>query len=359
MRFYTLLTLLLAAISMAACGGDETAETPTAEVLAQPATIQSSYPSPADEVGYPGPTDASGYPDPAASSGSAVTEPGSAIPMIPLGEARFPGKVAFHSEQAGAGLQVYVFDGLDGSVTPLTGGVTQAYEPSWNQDCRSLIYTQQVGGTSVDLFTTSIDTYEALPFFGSTTEELLEWMPVWSPQGDRVVYQANPGGRIDICFADASGAALECLGGQGYDNADPVFSPDGKEILFASNRDGDWEIYSATVDGEGELRQLTNNNHSDLNPAFSPDGRFIVFESDATATYDIYRMKADGSDITRLTGLLENEREPEYIASNLIVFSSNEDGDYDLYLMDADGEDIRQITDYKGKDGGAVWCLSE
>ena len=84
-----------------------------------------------------------------------------------------------------------------------------------------------------------------------------------------------------------------------------------------------------------------------------------MFASDATATFDIYRMRPDGSEVTRLTNLIEDEKEPEWVGDDLIVFSSNEDSDYDLYIMSADGDNLRQITNYVGKDGGANWCQSE
>lgn len=344
-----LIFLVIMASSLVACNEDGTAIKPTAEILEEPISTTSSYPGPA-ESGYPGPAGDNGYPAP---------QQPTKLPSVQLGEARFPGKLAFHSEQAGAGFQVYLFDGQDGTVTPITGGVTQGYEPTWARDCRTLIYSQQTGATIVDLYRTSLDTYEALPFFKMTKDDTLDWSAVWSPQGDRVAYQTNLDAKINICLADASGADLGCLERQGYDNANPAFSPDGEELIFVSNRDGDWEIYVTGADGSGNVRQLTDNNYSDRNPEFSPDGRFIIFDSDAAATYDIYRMQADGTEVTRLTELIESEREPEWIGNDLIVFSSNEDGDHDLYLMSSEGKNLRQITDYIGKDGGATWCPTE
>jgi Tol biopolymer transport system component len=349
-RIYPLILLIIVATLLIACDVDEVEETPTVDIPVEPSATPAGYPGPSVDDGYPEPGSASGYPAP-----QQLPE----LPSVPLGEARFPGVVAFHSEQAGAGLQLYLFDGRDGSVTPLTGGVTQGYEPSWSQDCRSVIYVQQTGGDIVDLYTTNLDTNVALPFFDAAVNEILEWSPVWSPLGDRVAYQTNTDAKINICLADAAGLQFECLVRGAFDNADPAFSPDGNELIFVSNRDGDWEIYVTGADGRGDVRQLTNNNFADLNPEYSQDGSLIIFDSDAAATLDIYRMRADGSEVTRLTSLIENEREPEWIGSDLIVFSSNEDGDYDLYLMSADGEDLRQITDYVGKDGGAAWCPAE
>jgi len=55
-----------------------------------------------------------------------------------------------------------------------------------------------------------------------------------------------------------------------YDNV-PVWSPDGGQIAFESNRDGNWEIYVMDSDGSN-LRRLTNNSAEDGTPAWSPNG---------------------------------------------------------------------------------------
>jgi TolB protein len=349
-RYCILIPFLITTIALGACNDDETTEEPTGEILVGATLTSRTYPGPVIDSGYPGQVVDSGYPAP---------QQPTKLPSVPPGDARFPGKLAFHSEQAGGGLQVYLFDGQDGSVTPVTGGVTQGYEPTWSQDCQSLIYTQQIGAEIVDLYITHLETREALPFLETARNDTLDWSAVWSPQGDLVAYLSNPGAKINICLADGTGADLGCQDRQTYDNANPAFSPDGEEMVFVSNRDGDWEIYVTGVDGNGVERQLTDNSYSDLNPKFSPDGKYIVFASDATATFDIYRMRPDGSEVTRLTNLIENEKEPEWIGDDLIVFSSNEDSDYDLYIMSADGDNLRQITNYVGKDGGANWCHSE
>ena len=85
------------------------------------------------------------------------------------------------------------------------------------------------------------------------------------------------------------------------DDRQPVFSPDGDRILFESNRDGDWEIYTMAVDGSRvkrltdhpaddrfaawgpagerivcEIHRVTSKAGHDFCPTFSPDGRFLA-----------------------------------------------------------------------------------
>ena len=73
------------------------------------------------------------------------------------------------------------------------------------------------------------------------------------------------------------------------------WSPDGRQMVFASDRDGDWEIY--VRDRDGSVRQLTNNDYDDRNPVWSPDGKHIGFEAIYDGDWELLRMNTDGSDV--------------------------------------------------------------
>ena len=74
---------------------------------------------------------------------------------------------------------------------------------------------------------------------------------------------------------------------------DASFSPDGSEILYAANHDGDLEIFVVGADGTDQ-RQLTDNGGQDFFPSWSPDGDTIVFSSDRSGAVELYLMDADG-----------------------------------------------------------------
>jgi TolB protein len=78
------------------------------------------------------------------------------------------------------------------------------------------------------------------------------------------------------------------------------FSPDGRLILFASNRADGQQIYTMNADGSS-VRRLTSPPGTHGGPAWSADGGWIVFHSERDGNPDIYVMKADGSAIRRLT----------------------------------------------------------
>src|SRR4029078_1089915 len=63
----------------------------------------------------------------------------------------------------------------------------------------------------------------------------------------------------------------------------PDVSPDGRLILFQSNRSGSWQLWRMALDGS-QLQRVTNNLANDRQPAWSPDGRWVAFSSDSGMT---------------------------------------------------------------------------
>jgi TolB protein len=78
------------------------------------------------------------------------------------------------------------------------------------------------------------------------------------------------------------------------------WSPDGAQIAFYSDHDGDFDIYLMNRDGS-HLRALTHNTFIDSQPVWSPDGRRIAFVAYPGGQSEIYVVDADGSNLRRLT----------------------------------------------------------
>ena len=92
---------------------------------------------------------------------------------------------------------------------------------------------------------------------------------------------------------------MAVLGGSAIQSATAALPGQNGLIAFASNRDGNFEIYVMNPDGSGQTN-ITNNPASDNYPAWSPDGSKIAFSSDRDGNAEIYVMNADGSGVRRV-----------------------------------------------------------
>lgn len=129
----------------------------------------------------------------------------------------------------------------------------------------------------------------------------VDWFPAWSPDGTRIVFASDRAGNFDLWTATPDGGNLTQLTRHGATDWDPAWSPDGKRIAFVSHRSGNPDIWVMDADGSN-LRQLTADPAEDSDPAWSPDGRSILFSSKRRwGNFDLYVMDASGGGVTPLT----------------------------------------------------------
>src|ERR1051325_6698873 len=133
-----------------------------------------------------------------------------------------------------------------------------------------------------------------LPVFtlGSMAEELK----------GTIAFHSNRDGDFDIYVMNADGSGVTQLTHNTYAEFDPIWSPNGHQIAFASfgASGGDAEIVVINEDGTGE-KILTNNDAFDFPGAWSPDGKQIAFTSDRDGDLEVLVMNADGSGVVQLT----------------------------------------------------------
>jgi len=116
--------------------------------------------------------------------------------------------------------------------------------------------------------------------------------PGISPDGSEIAFVS--GG--DIWTVPATGGAARLLVAHSADESRPLYSPDGRQLAFNSNRNGGLDIFIMDL-GTGDVRRLTNDASSEQLNGWSPDGAWVYFSSsaeDVAGTHDIFRVRASG-----------------------------------------------------------------
>jgi Tol biopolymer transport system component/predicted Ser/Thr protein kinase len=209
---------------------------------------------------------------------------------------------------------------------------------SWSFDGQRIVFERSQGGRS---------SLWLLPAGGEAPQPLLEDeyrnnQAAWSSDGQRVVFVSKRGGgenlweielksrrlrrlttgagremapvvgrngqllytpfshQVDLQAVDVAGGAEERLTFNTADNFGARVSPDGKNIVYHSNRSGNLELWLLDR-STGAERQLTNHPRSDLLPDWSPDGREVVFFSDRDGDARLWAVNVETDALRRLT----------------------------------------------------------
>jgi dipeptidyl aminopeptidase/acylaminoacyl peptidase len=85
-----------------------------------------------------------------------------------------------------------------------------------------------------------------------------------------------------------------------WEDRNPAWSPDGRQLAFASNRAGSWDLYVLDM-ANGELHQVTNLPGYESYPSWSPDGVWLAFEGYFNSNLDVYIVQTSGAQLTRVT----------------------------------------------------------
>ena len=284
-------------------------------------------------------------------------------------------QIAFSSNRDG-NWEIYVMDVDGGNQQNLSNNRSDDKHPSWSPDGKRIAFLSNRDGLRNDLRIT----YEiyVMDADGGNQQRLTEnpnndWDPSWSPDGKSIAFASDRDGRFnyEIYVMDADGGNLQRLteNPDGDDDRHPSWSPDGKRIVFSARRDGHfenkfgitYEIYVMDADG-GNQQRLTENRKNDWYPSWSPDGKRIAFAADRKGdlvNFEIYVMDADGGNQQRLT---ENRGDDESLSwspdGKRIAFMSDRDGNFEIYVMDADGGNLQNLTNHPHGDEDPAWLNS-
>jgi TolB protein len=244
----------------------------------------------------------------------------------------------------------------DGSESTLTGSDIReiAYDPSGDKVAfvRQVQTTIEEGGSSrqveaVELFVAPANDLAAarqITEFGSIISG-----PTWAPNGIQLAFVSDFDGDEDIWTITDDGLNSRKLTENESSDRDPAWSPDGEQIVFISDIEspGITKLFSMTSEG-ADMRRLNDLSGNTYNPRWSHDGLRLTFVNDSTGDGDIYIADADGQRSLLLTaddGGAE-DREPAFTPDGRWVgFASNRDGEnFQLYLMDLRGDVLTRLT---------------
>jgi Tol biopolymer transport system component len=184
----------------------------------------------------------------------------------------------------GSGITDLHINGYDPSVSP--DGTKIAY-CSLRQDQYSEIYVSNADGTGEQRMT-KISTGDSCG-------------PAWSHDGKRIAFYSfaltHPSRNPAVWVMDSDGSNLRRLAEHAIS---PSWSPNDRQIAFASNSDGHFQIYAMNSDGT-HAHRLTEDKGEDSAPAWAPDGASIVFVSNREGEHPaLFLMGPNGSDQHRL-----------------------------------------------------------
>ena len=176
------------------------------------------------------------------------------------------------------------------------------------------------------------------------------------PQANgRIAFASNKDGNYEIYTMNADGSGVKRLSYHPADDLSPSWSPDGSRIAFASDRDGNGAIYTMNADGS-DVTRLTNNSFSDWTPSWSPDGSRIAFVSHRNGNWEIYAMNADGYGAARLTVNFANDTFPSWSPNGRrIAFASDRDGNSEIYVMNVDGSGVARLASNPASELSPSW----
>ncbi len=171
----------------------------------------------------------------------------------------------------------------------------------------------------------------------------VDYDPVWAPDGRSIVFTSERSGSADLYRANPDGSGVTQLTTDAAYDDQAAFSPDSKRLVFVSTRGGGianlWTLDLATL----RSKTLTTGKDADFRPAWSPDGKRIAFSSvrgnsmpfahgrwERLQLVNIYIVNPDGSGLKKITSGGDSCGSPKWTADSSHIVASCMTGEQTL-----------------------------
>ncbi len=221
-------------------------------------------------------------------------------------------------------------------------------QPSFSHDGKLLAFTGQKAGKDV-LYLMDVARRRVVRSIATPVDQVLS--PSFSPDDRRIVFSGLSGGITDLWVVNVDGSEVRQLNDDLHGDTQPQWSPDGRTIAFASDRgsDTDFDVLRfgkfkiSLMDVEtGAVRVIPGQDALNVNPQWAPDGKSLIFISDRTGTANLFLYDIDSREHYQLTNVIGaitavSEYSPAISwarQADALAFVNYEKGDHTIWRID-------------------------